>query len=153
MTAALLALLLSHAPADLKFMAGSWRAVDPDPRHRTSSEEVWVVGEGGLTGLYRENQDGKPGFYELSTIVPEGEALVLSMRMFDRGLKDAKKTSAGPLRFVASAVGFHKVTFTGEGANKATLTYELLNPHTLQVTLDRADGAPVERFSFNRFFL
>ncbi|MBK7857474.1 MAG: hypothetical protein IPJ65_02390 [Archangiaceae bacterium] len=156
---ALAALVLSAdlQPSDLKWLQGSWRAVDADPRHKASSEEVWVMTEGGLVGLYRESVEGRPGFYELSTILLEGDAprrLVLSSRMFDRALKDAKKTAGGPLRWVLEAAGFHKVTFKGEGANnKSTLVYELVNPHRLVVTLDRADGGPTERFDFSRFFL
>lgn len=145
--------LLSQAPgpAQLKWLAGSWRATDA--KHHASSEEVWVYSEAGLVGLYREVMEGKPGFYELSSIVTDGEKLVLSSRMFERGLKDAKKTAGAPLRFVLEAAGFQKAVFKGEGANKATLTYELLNPHRLHVTLDRADGAPPEQLDFSRFFL
>ena len=138
------------SPAQLKWLAGSWRSTDA--KHHTSSEEVWVFSEAGLVGLYREVMEGKPGFYELSNIVAEGEQLVLSSRMFDRALKDSKKTVGAPIRFVLEASGFHKATFKGEGANKATLTYELVNPHRLHVTVDRADGAPPEQLDFGRFF-
>ncbi|MBL8956103.1 MAG: hypothetical protein JNK82_35345 [Myxococcaceae bacterium] len=146
--------LISQAPAtpaQLKWLAGSWRTTDA--KHNASSEEVWVFSETGLFGMYREVMGGKPGFYELSSIVPEGDTLVLSMRMFDRALKDAKKTAGGPLRFVLESTAFHKATFKGDGPNnEARLTYELVNPHTLHVMLDRADGAPPEQLDFSRFF-
>jgi hypothetical protein len=148
---ALAALLLAASPADLKWMSGSWRSTDL--KHNASSEEVWLYTEGGLSGMYREVMDSRPGFYELSTILLEGEKLILSSRMFERGLKDSKKTPGAPLRFVLESSGFQKATFKGEGANKATLVYELVNPHRLRVTLDRADGGPTETFDFQRFFL
>jgi hypothetical protein len=147
----LLAIALQASPLDLKWMSGSWHA--RDEKHALETEEVWLCSEAGLTGMYREVLEGKAGFYELSTIVLEGDKLVLSMRMFDRALKDGKKTPGAPLRFVLDAADFHKATFKGEGANKATLTYELVNPHHLRVTLDRSDGAPVETFDYSRFFL
>lgn len=147
--------VLSQAPspsvAQLKWLSGSWRATDA--KHNSSSEEVWVFSEAGLVGLYREVMEGKAGFYELSSIVAEGDKVVLSSRMFDRALKDSKKTAGAPIRFVLDSSGFQKAVFKGEGANKASLTYELVNPHRLHVTLDRADGAPPEQFDFARFFL
>jgi hypothetical protein len=150
-TLALVSLLLAHAPLDLKWMSGSWRATDP--KHALVTEELWLCSAAGLTGVYRETLEGKPGFYELGTILPEGDRLVLTMRMFDRALKDAAKTAKGPLRFVLDTLEFQRAVFKGEGANKASLTYELINPHRLRVTLDRADGAPTERFELDRFFL
>lgn len=137
-----------YAPTQLKWMAGTWKSGD-DKRGFT---ELWVANENGLTGTWREVMGGQAGFFELSNIARDGDELVLSMRMFDRSLKDAKKTAAGPIRFVLDALDGHKATFLGDGANKASLTYELLNPHHLRVTLDRADGAPVEHFDFSRFF-
>ncbi len=151
MLAAALAVLISHTPADVKWLAGSWRSVDK--KHASSSEEVWVCTADGCAGMYREVMEGKPGFYELSTLVAEGDKLVLSSRMFDRSLKDSKKTAGAPIRFVLETLAFQKATFRGEGANKAVLTYELSSPHRLKVTLDRADGGPVETFDFSRFFL
>jgi uncharacterized protein YndB with AHSA1/START domain len=133
----------------LKWLAGSWKKGDA----KAGAEELWVASEGGLAGLYRETMDGKPGFYELSTLLQEGDEVVLSMRMFDRALKDGRKTQGAPLRYVLTESGFHKATFVGEGANKATLSYELVNPHRLRIRLDRADGAPVETFELHRFFL
>ncbi len=151
-TAALaVGVLLSHTPAQLKWLSGSWRAVDA--KHNASSEEVWVYSEAGLAGMYREVMDGKAGFYELSSIVAEGEKVVLSSRMFDRAFKDSKKTAGAPIRYVLETAEFQRAVFKGEGANKASLTYELVNPHRLRVTLDRADGGPPEVFDFHRFFL
>ena len=121
-----LSLLFTAAPATtapLKWLAGSWRAVDA--KHNASSEEVWVYSDAGLVGLYRETMDGKAGFYELSSIVAEGDKVVLSSRMFDRALEDSKKTAGAPLRFVLESAGFQKATFKGEGANKATLAANL----------------------------
>ena len=151
MLGAAVALWLSASPTDVKWLAGSWRAVDA--KHESSSEEIWACTAEGCTGMYREVLKGKPVFYELSTLLMEGDQLVLSSRMFDRALKDSKKTPGAPIRFVLETVSFQKATFKGEGANKATLTYELVNPHRLHVTLDRADGAPTEQFDFARFFL
>jgi uncharacterized protein YndB with AHSA1/START domain len=137
-----------YAPSRLKWLSGTWTSGD----EKRGAQELWVASENGLTGSYREVMDGEAGFFELTNIAREGEELVLSMRMFDRGLKDAKKTPGAPIRFVLDALAGHKATFVGEGANKATLVYELVNPHHLKVTLDRADGAPVEHFDFSRFF-
>src|SRR3954447_22149038 len=120
---AAVALLLAAAPADLKWMGGGWRATDA--KHNSTSEEVWAFSEAGLVGMYREVMDGKPGFYELSTIVLEGEKLVFCSRMFDRALKDAKKTAGAPLRFVLEKLQFQKATFKGEGTTAASLVYEL----------------------------
>ena len=144
-------LFVAASPADVKWLSGAWRAVDA--KHARSSEEVWVCTAEGCTGMYREVLEGRPGFYELSTIGVEGEKLVLASRMFDRSLKDAKKTAGTPLRFVLASAGFQTATFKGEGSNKASLVYELVNPHRLRVTLDRADGGPTEVFVFDRFFL
>jgi uncharacterized protein YndB with AHSA1/START domain len=136
-----------YAPTQLKWMAGSWKSGD----EKRGFTELWVANENGLTGSYREVMNGQAGFFELSNIAREGDELVLSMRMFDRSLKDAKKTAAGPLRFVLEQLDGHKAVFVGDGTNKGSLTYELLNPHHLRITLDRADGAPVEHFDFGRF--
>jgi hypothetical protein len=137
-----------YAPTQLKWMAGTWKSGD----EKRGFTELWVANENGLTGSYREVMNGQAGFFELSNIAREGDELVLSMRMFDRSLKDAKKTAAGPLRFVLDQLDGQKAVFVGDGTNKGSLTYELLNPHHLRITLDRADGAPVEHFDFGRFF-
>jgi hypothetical protein len=135
--------------SQLKFIAGTWKL--GDDKH--GGQELWVGNDGNLTGVYREVMDGKAGFYELMDITREADDdVVLSMRMYDRGLKDAKKTATGPIRFVLDKLDGQKATFVGNGANKATLVYELKNPHHLSVSLDRADGAPVEHFEFGRFF-
>jgi uncharacterized protein YndB with AHSA1/START domain len=137
-----------YAPSELKWLAGTWHLGD---EHR-GAQTLWVYGDGSLSGMYREVLDGQAGFFELNHIAREGEEVVLAKRMFDRAMKDEKKTAAGPLRFVLDKSEFHKATFVGEGANKESLVYELVNPHHLRVTLDRADGAPVEHFDFSRFF-
>jgi uncharacterized protein YndB with AHSA1/START domain len=136
------------APSQLKWMAGTWKSGDD----KRGFQELWLANENGLTGMYREVMDGQAGFFELSNIARDGDDVVLSMRMFDRALKDQKKTAGAPMRFVLEKVDGHSALFAGDGANKATLTYELVNPHHLRVTLDRNDGAPVEHFDFARFF-
>jgi hypothetical protein len=149
---AALLLLATHAsPMDLKWLSGSWRAVDE--KHHASSEELWTCSDAGCSGMYREVLEGRAGFYELSTILLEGDKLVLSSRMFDRALKDSKKTAGAPIRFVLDKVEFQRAVFKGDGANKASLVYELVNPHRLHVTLDRADGGPTEQYDFARYFL
>jgi uncharacterized protein YndB with AHSA1/START domain len=132
----------------LKFLAGTWKYGD----EKHGGQELWVGNDNSLTGMYREVMDGKAGFYELMEISRDGDDLVLTMRMFDQGLKDAKKTAAAPLRFVLDALQGQKATFNGEGSNKASLVYELKNPHHLSVALDKQDGAPVEHFELARFF-
>jgi uncharacterized protein YndB with AHSA1/START domain len=129
--------------ADLAWLDGHWRWTDG----KTSRQETWTATSTGLTGMYREV--GAETFYELSVIEREGDELVLSMRMFGPGLKDAPTTKTSPLRFVLETVDERHAIFLGEKANKARLTYKRVDKNSLEIMLERMVGKQ-EVFTFTR---
>lgn len=127
------------APAQLAFLVGNF------VREDRTYEEHWSVAPGGLIGMSRELRSGKPIFYELSSIEPEGDELVLSIRMFTRGLKAAPKTANAPLRFYLEHQGESTALFRGEKDPKESLSYER-SGDLLGITLVRGKGG-VETFT------
>lgn len=127
--------------AQLKWLEGTWS-------DGGSNEEQWRWTEHGLFGSYRALKDGKPHFYEVVTIEPEGNETVLLMRMFGRGLGAFGITEKAPLRFLLESSDENTATFITDDAEKTQLVYTR-KKDKLEVVLDRGAKGK-ETFAYAR---
>ncbi len=134
-------------PEALSFLNGTWRLKDG------SYEEVWSAHPAGLVGMSRSFKNGRPNFYELSTVEREGDELVLSVRMFTPGLANAAKTEAKPLRLHLRFSQDLVAHFVSEGGDGVEVSYRLGRgvraPDRLDVRVQRP-GQPDEVYDFER---
>jgi uncharacterized protein YndB with AHSA1/START domain len=127
--------------ASLKWLEGTWS-------DGGSNEEQWRWTSQGLFGSYRALKDGKPSFYEVVTIEPEGPETVLLMRMFGRGLGAFAITEKAPLRFLLESSDESTATFITDDAEKTQLIYTR-KKDKLDVVLDRGAKGK-ETFAYAR---
>jgi uncharacterized protein YndB with AHSA1/START domain len=127
--------------ASLKWLEGTWS-------DGGNNEEQWRWTDHGLFGAYRALKDGKPAFYEMVTIEPEGPETVLLMRMFGRGLGAFAITEKAPLRWLLESSDDDTATFVTDDAEKTQLIYTR-KKDKLDVVLDRGAKGK-ETFAYAR---
>ncbi|MEN7537958.1 DUF6265 family protein [Aurantiacibacter flavus] len=121
--------------ADLSWLEGQWVG---DGIAGAEAGETWIAaGTAQLGGhFYQLAPNGDVMFYELMTIVPDGEgSLALVLKHFNADLSGWESKSATDAeRFPLVALGDRKVTFGG-------LIYELGNDGVLHISVPIEDDA------------
>jgi len=103
------------------WIAGVWRNVPPaDP-----GEERWVLEpDGVLMGSSWTFPQKGAGFAEVMTISADADQVVMRLRHFDRGIKNAWEEKGGPMVFALTACEEHSAVFSGlESHAGERLTY------------------------------
>ena len=127
--------------ASLAWLAGSWVGTGLGGE----VEEIWTAPSGGtMVGAFKLLQDGEPSFYELLSILPVGDSLVLRLKHFNpdiTGWEEKNDTVAFPLVELGEEVVF----FEG-------LTYRRVGDDRLDVFLAmrRSTGVEEVGFTFRR---
>lgn len=109
------------------------------------SEEIWSAPKDGtMMAAFRQFDDGKTLFYELSIITEQDQTLVLMIKHFDASLvgwEDAADVAVFPL--LAHAPG--KLVFDG-------ISYQYLGNDRMQaiVAIGTDDGEQIATFEFER---
>ena len=111
-----------------------------------TSEEIWSPSaDGRMMGVFRQFSDGKTQFYEFEVLEESNQSLVMRIKHFSPNLEGwEEKTESRDFPLLSYSKG--KLEFDG-------LTYELVGPDHLQVTVDihQDDGSTVQgRFEFFR---
>lgn len=126
--------------AALDWLAGDWRGVNGDIVH----EEVWRKGASGFHGMFRMERGSAAVFLEAMVLEADGAEVLLRLRHFGPGLKQAWEEKDRPVVFRLALATPQEARFEGTGAVAGeTLRYRLTGPASLEVTLDKTvQGAP-----------
>jgi len=122
---------------DVKWIAGNWAG----PAFGGIGEEMWgQPRDGSMMGSYRLVQNDKVMFYEIQTIVEQGNSLAFRLKHFNPDLSgwEDKEASAAVV-FPLVKVSDHAVFFDG-------ITFRKLKNGSLQVylRLNRGEGKESE---------
>jgi Domain of unknown function (DUF6265) len=143
-----LALLTQPTPniESVSWLAGHWAGTGTDD----VSEEVWLPPTAGaMVGMWRWAGNGSVRLYELLTIAPEGNQLVLRLRHFRPNLNGLEEKDA-PLVLPAVRVGEREVVFEGPGSEGQTrIVYRQTSADTLESMVSRGTREP-QVFQFKR---
>jgi hypothetical protein len=126
---------------DVSWIAGRWQGTGLGGE----VEETWNPPKGdSMMGMFKFMKGGKTQFYELLTIVPREDSLVLRLRHFDsgfRGWEEKDEFEEFPLTKIASRhAQFGGLTFQSESPEDLTIT----------VLTDEAEAAKPLVFRFTR---
>ena len=105
--------------ADFGWLTGHWTG----PALGGLSEEVWSDANGGsMMGMYRLVKDGRIVFYELLTLVEEGDSVVLRLKHFNAdltGWEEKAEVREFPLvSLTPTEAAFDGMTFDHSQANR-----------------------------------
>ncbi len=120
---------------DVRWITGQWQG----EAMGGTFEETWTAPNGdSMMGMFRHVVDDKANFYELLTIVPDGESLVLRLKHFSaelHGWEDKDQTVDFPLVKLAE----NEAYFDG-------LTFRRVGPDQLHifVVIESEDGKKTE---------
>jgi len=108
--------------SDMAWLAGHWVG----PALGGEAEEIWSPPKGGsMMGMYRLVRDGEVVFYELQTLVEEGDTLVLRLKHFNpdlTGWEEKQKTVDFRLVGIGDGiVQFEGMSFHREGDARLTV--------------------------------
>lgn len=108
--------------ADVAWLAGHWVG----PALGGEAEEIWSPPRGGsMMGMYRLVKGGKPVFYELMTLVEEGDSLTLRLKHFNpdlTGWEEKQDSVAFPLVALGQGVvHFDGMSLRPEGGGGLTV--------------------------------
>lgn len=132
----------SPAPAEaLHFLEGIY--VSPDGQQL----ETWTWSEHGLLGSAREDENGKPVFYELAAVEPEDGEWVMAIRMFKAELAVHPKTEHETARLVLDSISKDRAVFVTELGDPVSVEY-LRSGDGLDVNVKR--GSEEEKHHFKR---
>ena len=111
-----------------------------------TSEEIWSpAADGRMMGMFRQFSDGKTQFYEFEVLEESNQSLVMRIKHFSPNLEGwEEKSESRDFPLLRSSKG--KLEFEG-------LTYELVGPDQLNVTVDihQDDGSTIQgHFEFFR---
>lgn len=126
---------------DLAWIAGSWQGEAMGGRF----EETWSKPTASsMMGMFKFYTDEGIGFYELLTIVPKGDSLVLRLKHFDSQLVGwEEKDDSVEFPFVSkneSEIRFDGLVFQKKGADSMLI----------KVTVDQGNGPQVIDFHCQR---
>jgi hypothetical protein len=109
---------------DVAWIAGHWRG----EALGGIAEEVWSPPLGGtMMGMFKLIRQGEIAFYEILTIAPEGESIVLTLKHFHADLTGWEEKN--------ETVRFPLVKLTPEAAYFDTMTFRRIARDTLQIFL------------------
>ncbi len=127
------------AASELGWLAGRWVG----RWNGMEIEESWLPAMGGgLVGTFRAIEGGKPAFYELCVLEPEGASFTLRIRHFGGGLV-AWEEKERPLAFRLVSLRPGIARFEDSSDPPERLTYRRLGRRALEIVLENtADGKP-----------
>lgn len=116
--------------ADMQWLAGSWAGTGIGGH--PAGETFTYAGDDQLVGhFWQLNEDGSVKFYELITIVPDGESLMMRLKHFNADLKGWEAAGADQaLEFPLKERGdthwvFGPVTFTMDGPDRLGIAVKM----------------------------
>lgn len=126
--------------ADLAFLEGAWEWSEGD----SFAREVWDPARGGsIVGHFSMGGEGKTTLYELLVIEQDGDAVVLRLRHFGRGLEPWASEASGPLTMPLLEIGENRAVFEDPGRPFPRRMVYASEGDRLTVRLEPAEG--VER--------
>ncbi|MFT3836596.1 MAG: DUF6265 family protein [Myxococcaceae bacterium] len=128
-------------PEALHFLEGIY--VSPDGQQL----ETWTWSEHGLLGSAREDENGKPVFYELAAVEPQDGEWVMTIRMFKAELAVHPKTEHETARLVLDSLSKDRAVFVTEFGDPVSVEY-LRSGDGLDVNVKR--GSDEEKHHFKR---
>ena len=132
-------------PAAFDWLVGRWRGGEGD----TAFEETWSQGASGLLGMFRLERGGAAVFLELMVLDADGAEVLLRIRHFGPGLKQAWEEKDRPVVFRLALATPQEARFEGTGAVAGeTLRYLRTGPAALEVTLDKTVQGTPRRSTF-----
>ncbi|MEO0556729.1 MAG: DUF6265 family protein [Bacteroidota bacterium] len=122
---------------DVSWFVGSWHG----PGLGGTSDEIWLPPVGGaMPGMYRLVQDGAPVFYEIWAMREVEGSLVLDLKHFSPDLTGWEARDENTT--------FHLIRVEGQTAWFDGLTYQLVDPDTLQIWVALRSESGVSEASF-----
>jgi hypothetical protein len=122
---------------DVAWIAGHWQGAAMGGQF----EETWNPPSAGtMLGMFKFSQNGKVGFYEILTIVPQGESLILRLKHFDAGLKGWEEKDES-VEFPLQEVTDQEIRFKG-------LVFRKVSDDELHITVSGEQGGTVEEIRF-----
>ena len=120
------------------WIAGSWSGEALGGQF----EETWNRPSGpGMMGMFKLVRDGKVSFYELLTIVPKENSLVLRLKHFDGSLKGwEEKDESQEFPFVSA--NRKEVRFKG-------LVFKRVSRNEMQIVVQTKSGDETQELVFN----
>ena len=108
--------------ADMSWMVGSWTG----NALGGVTEEAWAAPAGGsMVGMFRLTKNGKPVFYELTTLTEEGGSLIMRLKHFNPNMTGwEEKDKTVDFKFVGKKDGlihFEGMAFKPEGKDGFTV--------------------------------
>lgn len=118
---------------DLSWVAGHWEGEAMGGKF----EETWNPPKAGaMMGMFKFVKDGEIDFYEILTIVPSGESLVLRLKHFDNqlvGWEEKDKSVEFPLASISETEAkFDGLTFSRINADEMHIVVMTMNAKTGQ---------------------
>lgn len=122
---------------DMAWIAGHWRGTAMGGEF----EETWNPPLGGaMMGMFKFVNDEKIEFYELMTILPEGDSFVLRLKHFDNklvGWEEKDKSVEFPLESVSE----REIRFGG-------LTFQKVSADEIVIEVDVEEEGTIEKLRF-----
>ena len=138
-------MLAGTAVTDLAWFTGNWQGKRGDDL----IEEQWSgVAGGTMMSMFRWLRDDAVRFYELMTLEPEGNGVLLRIKHFSPGLVgwEEKDESA---TFALAHLAPSKAVFSRQGHDKPLwLVYEQSHADELLVYFDKGEGVPPQEAIF-----
>ncbi|MGI9517810.1 MAG: DUF6265 family protein [Pirellulaceae bacterium] len=107
---------------DIAWIAGHWQGEAMGGQF----EETWNPPMGGaVMGMFKFVQDDNVGFYELLTIVPHDDSIILRLKHFDQGMTGWEEKD--------KSVEFPLVRITESEANFEGLTFRRIDEDTMYI--------------------
>ncbi len=138
--------LTAPAPlAALDWLAGTWLGSEAGSAY----EEVWRRGASGFHGMFRMERGSAAVFLEAMVLEADGAEVLLRIRHFGPGLKQAWEEKDRPVVFRLALATPQEARFEGTGAVAGeTLRYLRTGPAALEVTLDKTVQGTPRRSTF-----
>ena len=124
---------------DLAWIAGHWNGQAMGGQF----EETWNAPMGGtMMGMFKFVQDDAVVFYEILTIVPDGDSLMLRLKHFDAGLKGWEEKD--------ESVEFPLVSLTRDTAKFDGLIFQRINDNEMQIQVTtKEEGKESQELTFH----
>ena len=145
-------LMAQAPPPDLQplvWLSGRWLGAEGPERF----EEHWSLEGSSLLGVARTLKAGRTTFVEIFALEPDGNDLVLRIRMFGPALDRALRGKEEPLRLKLTEADATHFTCEGIGPEAGTtLVYRLEGPDRLRARLTKVkDGRTFsQEYAFTR---
>ena len=122
---------------DFNWISGNWKG----NAMGGTFEEAWNPASGGaMMGMFKFIDDDKIKFYELLTIVPSGDSMVLRLKHFDAGLKGWEEKN--------ESIEFPLISVSPTEANFDGLTFTKINQKRMDIVVVTKQGDQLQELKF-----